>query len=211
MRSLLSRRCRALAIAIAIAATAGFAAPAGAQDAREASPCLASRPDRSAYLAAFEADGWTRVEGEARRQALLGPGEFLLLSWLAAGNSGVVPPIEDRMAWDAEAREAGEKAHPPSATVLVRGGVTTVFRFGSGGPGTRVFCVITASDLPEAEAILARGSRRMGDIETVRSGPEPLPGGGERLMTAFRYLLTQVPPLAGAEVMTVTLNFGDAP
>jgi hypothetical protein len=159
----------------------------------------------------LEADGWTRVEGEARRQALLGPGEFLLLNWSAAGNSGVVPPIEDRAGWDAEAREAGEIAHPPSAIVLIRGEATTVLRFGSGGPGTRVFCVITAPDLPEAEAILAQGSRRTGDIETVRSGPEPLPGGGERLVTAFRYLPVQFPPLAGAEAMTVTLTFEDAP
>jgi hypothetical protein len=198
---------------IALAATVGLAAPAGAQDAPGSWPCLAQRDDRAAYVAAFEAEGWTRVEGAARREAMLGPGEFQLLYHRAAANSWRVPPIEDRAAWEAEARALAELLNPPSAVVLVRGEATTVLSLGhSFDRVARVYCIMTAPDLPEADELLARGSRRLGDIEmTPRAQPEPFAGGGTLILTALRYPDRHAPPLAGTEVVTLTLEFGDAP
>jgi hypothetical protein len=158
---------------------------AGAQDAPASWPCLAQRDDRAAYVAAFEAKGWTRVEGAARREAMLGSGEFQLLYHRAAANSWRVRPIEDRAAWEAEARALAELLNPPSAVVLVRGEATTVLSLGhSFDRVARVFCVMTAPDLPEADLTLAKGSRRLG---TSRGNGPPYAssaGGGTLVITA---------------------------
>jgi hypothetical protein len=180
-----------------------IACPAAAQ-APVHVPCLEPRPDLASFVASFEAEGWTQAKDEARSQALLGPGELHRLLMLSSQTFGRIPPIEDRATWEDEARATGEDLHE-GATVLTRDAATAVLRVLEFDDDLDVTCIITAPDLPEADALIATEPNQLPTFSMVQAEP-PLPAGASRLhVVAYRYETPVAPPLAGGEAITVSL------
>ncbi len=188
-------------LASVLVALAGRAA---AQDAH--APCLEPRPDLAAYVAAFEAEGWTLAEGEARTQALLGRGELERILQHRSRTFEDIPPITDRAAWEAEARALGEDMSP-GAAVLTRGEAAAVVRLADFDTELHLLCILTAPALPEADALIATEPIQDPTFAFAQVSPDPPPGADALHLAAYRHETPNDPPLAGTAAVTVTLSF----
>jgi hypothetical protein len=191
-----------------------LAGPAGAQDAH--APCLEPRADLAAYVAAFEAEGWTIAEGPAREAALPGPAQSEVFRQVYAQVIDDLPPLDNLDAFEAQALSLAQE-RLAEFTILTRGDATLALRLlPPADHGPFLTCVLAAPDLPEADALFAEGPDPhpylRDDVQLAGMEVEPPPPGAEGLMvTAYKVVQPLPRPLAGAESVMVGLVMEAAP
>jgi hypothetical protein len=188
-----------------------LALPARAQDAH--APCLEPRPDLQAYVAAFEAEGWTLATGKARDDALPGPAQSEVFRQVYAQVIDDLPPLDDLAAFEAQALAlAAERL--AEATLLTRGDAALALRLQpSDEGGLSLACALAAPDLPEADALLADGPDPRRDLRddvhvAVRESDPPPPGLDALIVVAYAVVQPLPRPLAGAESVLVLARLG---
>lgn len=194
--------------AAATAVVALLGGGALAQEAPSYAPCLAVHPQPADYVAAFEAEGWTFVEGGAAREEALGGLTFAtMLVTMLPTRPATKAELADLLALAESSRQARRF---DVALIFTRGDAAAALEFDARADGMAMICTFAASDLPDVEAPLGQ-SMQVGDrpvaVEAAAIEASAPAGARSLRVDTWRFLSDVAPvgPIPGAEALSVML------